>query len=137
MAFKIKMGKKQMKRFWDDLETEVLSGEANSDEISLYNKLHETFELLKENPFHNSLRSKYLKNSKEVYGKKVYESSVENNTPSALRVFWKYGKEKGTIVILNFGKHPNKSKEYKNLKFPDIDEKRLIQDLFSPIMEII
>lgn len=39
-------------------------------------------------------------------GEKVWEAYVENNTPSAYRVFWHYGPGQGIITILAITPHP-------------------------------
>lgn len=41
-----------------------------------------------------------------VNGEKVWESYVENNTPSAWRVFWHYGPSDGCITIVTLSQHP-------------------------------
>ena len=62
--------------------------------------------LLRQNPRHPSLNThEYTKYSKE-FGFKVYEAYAENNTPQAYRIFFSYGKEKNTIVILRVTPHP-------------------------------
>jgi len=40
-------------------------------------------------------------------GFKVFQAYLENNTPSAGRVFWAYGPDKGDITILGVEPHPD------------------------------
>jgi len=39
-------------------------------------------------------------------GEEVWEAYVENNTPSAYRVFWHYGPGQGVITIIAITPHP-------------------------------
>lgn len=41
-----------------------------------------------------------------VYGHNVWGSYVENRTPSAWRIWWAYGPERGQITVLMIGPHP-------------------------------
>jgi len=58
-------------------------------------------DLMEDDPFHPSLRSK-------IYDKKkrVYESSAQNNTPAAYRIFWHYEPGKKILTILTIVPHP-------------------------------
>lgn len=49
------------------------------------------------------------------YGKKVFESYLENQTPGAARMFWTYGPERGDITILALEPHPEPG-EYGRVK---------------------
>jgi hypothetical protein len=62
---------------------------------------------LEANPRHPGLNSHKYQSVKGANGSDVWESYVENNTPSAWRVFWQYGSEPDTIVILTIGPHPD------------------------------
>lgn len=39
-------------------------------------------------------------------GEDVWESYVENRTPSAWRIWWVYGPEADTITVVTLGPHP-------------------------------
>lgn len=39
-------------------------------------------------------------------GEEVWESYVENKTPGAWRVWWVYGQEPDTLIIVTLGPHP-------------------------------
>ena len=39
-------------------------------------------------------------------GEEVFESYAQNKTPSAYRIFWHYGPEKGEITIVAITPHP-------------------------------
>ena len=71
-----------------------------------YKAVKKSVQLLANNPRHPSLNThEYTSLSKEL-GKKVFEAYAENRTPGAYRIFWHYGDEKGTIVIISIIPHP-------------------------------
>jgi hypothetical protein len=61
---------------------------------------------LEQNPRHPGLNSHRYEQFDRVYGEPVWESYVENRTPSAWRVWWAYGPEQGEITVLLIGPHP-------------------------------
>ena len=61
---------------------------------------------LESNPKHPGLNSHRFESLDAVHGEKVWESYVENQTPSAYRVFWVYGPDPGTLTILAITPHP-------------------------------
>lgn len=61
---------------------------------------------LERDPHHPGLHSHPYEQFDKVYGEKVWESYVENKTPSASRVWWAYGPSQGEITILMIGPHP-------------------------------
>jgi mRNA-degrading endonuclease RelE of RelBE toxin-antitoxin system len=61
--------------------------------------------LLSNNPRHPSLRTHEYKIYSKEYGFKVYGASAENNTPQAYRIFFTYGQDKDTLVLLSVAAH--------------------------------
>jgi mRNA-degrading endonuclease RelE of RelBE toxin-antitoxin system len=61
---------------------------------------------LEANPRHPSLNTHQYHTLKGPNDEKVFEAYVENNTPSAYRIFWHYGPNKNEITILTITKHP-------------------------------
>lgn len=107
--FEIRLGIPEMLEFWTDLETKNSSNSINKDELKIYKKLLKCFKLLSKNPFHNSLNSHEIEILSKRYGMKVWQSYLENNTPSAGRVYWVYY-PKGSITIIGIEPHPNDNK---------------------------
>lgn len=71
-----------------------------------YKAVIKTLKLLENNPRHPGLNThEYTALSKE-FGRKVFEAYAENRTPSAYRIFWCYGEQKGEITILTITPHP-------------------------------
>jgi mRNA-degrading endonuclease RelE of RelBE toxin-antitoxin system len=68
--------------------------------------VRKTLAYLETNPRHPGLNTHEHTEYSRKYGKKVYESYVQNRTPGAYRVFWHYGPEKDVITILAIIPHP-------------------------------
>ncbi|MBW7927726.1 MAG: hypothetical protein H3C58_06485 [Fimbriimonadaceae bacterium] len=62
--------------------------------------------LLEANPRHPGLNSHKYAELKGPNGEDVWESYVENRTPSAWRVFWHYGPGKDTVTVVSITPHP-------------------------------
>ena len=58
------------------------------------------------NPRHPGLNSNRYENYDRTFGEKIWESYVENKTPSAHRIFWHYGPDEGEITIVAITPHP-------------------------------
>lgn len=61
---------------------------------------------LQNNPMHPGLNSHKYSSMAGPNGEEVWDSYVENKTPSAWRVFWHYGPGKRVITILTITPHP-------------------------------
>jgi hypothetical protein len=57
-------------------------------------------------PFYPSLQSHEISSLTKKYGKKVFESYLENQTPGVARMFWSYGPDRADITILALEPHP-------------------------------
>lgn len=81
-----------------------------SDEAALARKLGKAVQHLEANPYHPGLQSHEIPSLTQRYGQKVFESYLENNTPSAGRLFWVYGPERGEITVVAMEPHPEDAK---------------------------
>ena len=108
--FHIHMGIPEMEAFWYGLTDNVRSGKASKTEIKQYHQIGKALVLLADNPRHPGLNSHEIDALTARYGKKVWCSYLQNNTPAAGRLFWSYGPDKGDITILAIEPHPNDSK---------------------------
>src|SRR5664279_651992 len=111
MPFSIRMGVPDMEAFWNDISSRKQKG------------------LLSENPRHNSLASHEIDDLTRKYGFKIFQSYLENNTPSAGRIFWAYGPDKRDITVLAIEPHPEDQKRgaYQRIKLsalPSAKERR-------------
>lgn len=57
-------------------------------------------------PTHPGLRSHKYSSMSGTNGEEVWDSYVENNTPSAWRIFWHYGPGSGVITVVTITPHP-------------------------------
>jgi len=61
---------------------------------------------LQQDPRYPGLRSHKYSSLSGANGEDVWDSYVENRTPSAWRIFWHYGPGDDTITVLTIGPHP-------------------------------
>jgi len=99
MPFDIRMGLPEMAAYWDDLATRKQAGGLSRDEERLFKKLFNTLGYLSQNPRHNSLESHEIDDLTRKYGRKIFQSYLENRTPAAGRLYWAYGPEPGEITV--------------------------------------
>jgi hypothetical protein len=80
-----------------------------------FKKVRKALALLEQNPRHPGLHSHQYENFPGYPDEKVWDSYVENHTPSAWRIYWMYGPNerdeiKGTeiavITVLQISDHP-------------------------------
>lgn len=109
------MGIPQMDTLWKDLTIKAKKNRFSGNEEKLYRKWGKALRLLSANPFYPGLNSHEIASLTKKYGKKIFESYLENKTPSAARMFWTYGPGRGEITILALEPHP-KSSEYGRVK---------------------
>jgi hypothetical protein len=104
--FKIRMGLPHMDNLWKDLNTRFDQKTLNARELRLYSKWGKALRLLSANPFYPGLNSHEINSLTQKYGKKIFESYLENRTPGAARMFWAYGPGRAEITILALEPHP-------------------------------
>ncbi len=69
-------------------------------------KVRKCLGLLENNPRHPGLHTHEHEFLKGANGEKVFEACVENDTPTAWRVFWHYGPGRGIIKVVAITPHP-------------------------------
>jgi hypothetical protein len=99
-----------MQAEWNRLVNGLKKGELNAAERRLAKKLARAVLHLQDNPFHPGLQSHEIDALSARYGQKVFESYLENNTPSAGRIFWVYGPRRNFITLIGLEPHPQDSK---------------------------
>lgn len=80
-------------------------GTLRSKDQRRYKRVVKCLALLGQDPTHPGLSFHPYTNVKGPLGEAIWESYVENNTPSAWRVWWYYGSER-QIVVVDVGPHP-------------------------------
>ncbi len=82
-----------------------------------FKKLTKVLKFLQNNPFYPGLRTHEIKKLSKRYGIKVWQSYLENNTPSAGRLFWVYGPNRKDITIIGIEPHPEDKRDgYEKIK---------------------
>ncbi|HEX5407592.1 MAG TPA: hypothetical protein VFX16_35400 [Pseudonocardiaceae bacterium] len=75
--------------------------------VSKFKKVRKALRLLQQDgPRHPGLHSHRYQSVPGPDGKDLWESYVENNTPSAWRIWWIYGPDADEITIVTIGPHP-------------------------------
>lgn len=69
-------------------------------------KVARTIEQLAVDPRHPGLRSHRYVGMDDVFGAPIWESYVENRTPSAWRIWWFFGPGAEEITVVDLGPHP-------------------------------
>jgi hypothetical protein len=108
--FTVVAGAPEMQAEWNRLATGLETGELSAVERRMAKKLARAVKHLQENPFHPGLQSHEITALSSRYGQKVFESYLENNTPSAGRIFWVYGPRRNYITLIGLEPHPQDSK---------------------------
>lgn len=104
------MGLPEMRDLWARLLTGAAAGTLTAEEQALSKKLAKAVKHLGANPFRPGLQSHEIRDLTERYGRKVFESYLENNTPAAGRLFWVYGPERMQITVIALEPHPDDAK---------------------------
>ena len=128
MAFNIRMGVPEMEAVWTDLSSRATDGTLAKNELKFFKKWVKALGFLSMNPRHNSLASHEIDDLTRKDGVKIFQSYLENNTPSAGRLFWAYGPDSGDITVLAIEPHPEDQKHgaYQRIKLssrPDAKSK--------------
>ena len=90
----------------------------SGNEAKLYKKWRKALRSLAADPLHPGLNSHEITALSRKYGKKVFESYLENRTPGAGRMFWAYGPGRAEITILALEPHPEPG-EYGRVRLDD------------------
>ena len=80
--------------------------EAQAQYAPKLKKVRNALGRLQIDPRHPGLQSHKYQSMRGITGEDVWDSYVENNTPSAWRIFWHYGPKKGEITVVTIGPHP-------------------------------
>jgi len=99
-----------MQKEWKRLADGMKAGTLSPSDRKIAKKLARAVQHLQENPFHPGLQSHEIDALTARYGQKVFESYLENNTPSAGRIFWVYGPRRSYITLIGIEPHPEDSK---------------------------
>ena len=100
------MGIPEMLELWMRLHKGSMDGSISKADATLYKKWGKALKLLSGNPFYPSLHTHEIPDLTKRYGRKVWQSYLENRTSRAMRMYWVYGPEQKNITIIGLEPHP-------------------------------
>ncbi len=100
MAFKLTFSTEARQQLHD------LEHDEDKKDLQKLKRVRKCLGLLENDPRHSGLNSHKHSELQGANKEDLWESYVENNTPSAWRVFWHYGPGKGVITIVAITPHP-------------------------------
>ena len=93
--------------YTDEAEEVLNDLAAKAQYANKLKKVRKALRLLRDpGPSYPGLQSHLYQSLKGPNGEPVWESYVENNAPSAWRIWWIYGPEADQITIIIIGPHP-------------------------------
>ena len=104
------MGIPEMLALWERLCQERREGSISKTEENLYKKWGQALKHLTDDPFYPSLHTHEIQALTKRYGRKVWQSYLENRTSRAMRMYWVYGPGKNDITIIGLEPHPEDKK---------------------------
>jgi len=110
MEYRIRFAEPEVKNYWDELRKKYHDETATKNEQSIYKKWFKALKLLSENPRHPSLKTHDIDPLTKRYGRKVWQSYLENKNSRAMRMYWFYGPDKDEITIIGLDPHPEDKK---------------------------
>ena len=110
MDFSIHMGIPEMLELWMRLRQKSKDGSISKAYATLYKKCGKSLKLLSIDPFYPSLHTHEIPDLSRRYGRKVWQSYLENRTSRAIRMYWVYGPDQKDITIIGLEPHPEDKK---------------------------
>ncbi|CAM3184187.1 hypothetical protein SAXI111661_21785 [Saccharomonospora xinjiangensis] len=93
--------------FTAEAEKVIVDLQSQQQFASKFKKVRKALRLLEQaGPRHPGLHSHDYKSVPGPHGATLWESYVENRTPSAWRIWWVYGPGDGQLTIVTIGPHP-------------------------------
>jgi hypothetical protein len=122
VPFIVRKGVPGILELWKTLLKGYKQGVLDAEDRELFKKWSKAIERLRDDPFYPGLKSHEITDLTRRFGRKVFQSYLENNTPSAGRLFWVYGPGEGEITVLGLEPHPEdrKNKGYDRVNLSDL-----------------
>jgi len=92
--------------FTPQADSDMLEIESDPGKRKVLRAVRKTLGFMETNLRHPSLNTHEYTSLKGPNGEKVFEAYVQQKTPSAYRVFWYYGPDKGQLTIVAITPHP-------------------------------
>lgn len=93
-------------RFTEEAAKALSELEASPSTATKLKKVKKALGFLSVDPSYPGLRSHKYSSLSGANGEDVWDSYVENNTPSAWRIFWHYGPGPDVITVVSITPHP-------------------------------
>jgi hypothetical protein len=110
VPFIVRKGVPEILELWKRLLKGYKQDALEADDRELFKKWAKAVARLRDDPFHPGLKSHEIADLSRRYGRKVFQSYLENNTPAAGRLFWVYGPGEGEITVIGLEPHPEDRK---------------------------
>lgn len=109
MPFEILYGYPDIENLMEDLLERKNKNQLGKDELKYLKKTVKCFQFLSQDPTYSSLNSHKIDILSKKAGIEIWQSYLENHTPSAGRIFWLFGPKKRQITIAAIEPHPDKN----------------------------
>lgn len=122
MPFIVRKGVPGILELWKRLLKGYKQDTLDAEDRELFKKWAKAIERLRDDPFYPGLKTHEISDLTRRFGRKVFQSYLENNTPGAGRMFWVYGPGEGEITVLGLEPHPEdrKSRGYDRVSLSNL-----------------
>jgi hypothetical protein len=122
VPFIVRKGVPGILELWKGLLKGYKQNKLDAQDRELFKKWTKSIDRLREDPFYPGPRTHEISDLTRRFGRKVFQSYLENNTPGAGRMFWVYGPGEGEITVVGLEPHPGdrKSKGYDRVSLSDL-----------------
>jgi hypothetical protein len=110
VPFIVRKGVPEILALWKRLLKGHKQDALNPEDRALFKKWAKAVSRLADDPFYPGLKSHEIADLTRRYGRKVFQSYLENNTPAAGRTFWVYGPGESEITVIGLEPHPEDRK---------------------------
>jgi hypothetical protein len=122
VPFIVRKGIPGILELWKTLLKGYKQDKLDPEDRELFKKWAKAIGHLRDDPFYPGLRTHEISDLTRRFGRKVFQSYLENNTPGAGRMFWVYGPGEGEITVVGLEPHPEdrKSRGYDRVSLSDL-----------------
>jgi hypothetical protein len=110
MKFSIHLAGSDLENYWETLQSKKADGTISEREEIVRKKWGQAMAHLSQDPRFPGLRTHEIGPLSKRYGRKVFQSYLENNNSRAMRMYWVYGPNNGEITIVGLEPHPEDDK---------------------------
>lgn len=108
--FQLKLGIPEIRDLFNQWKEGRDKDTLDKEESDLAHRVSKALQNLLNDPFHPGLQSHEIEPLTRRYGRKVFQSYVDNESEQAWRLYWTYGPGKGEITWVGLEPHPEDRK---------------------------